>query len=377
MKRTEDTSSLSLSPTRKITRKVFNSFSVRPYHTTDVEKALQLLKSCFPNRIDYAEWTWKYDQGFQVPFQVAESGGELVGMYPVLTLRLKLGNEVRLVMQPQDVCIHPDYRGGKILRAMLKANESTARVSGIPFMFGFPTEGHFKVGIRMLGYKDLFRLMVWRRSLSRGLRIQSRLPSGLVQQFAYSAGSTFQEILLIGKRKKRAMGQGIEVTNLQQFNVIADRLWEKISHQVHFGIVRDANYLNWRYVKRPGHFFHILGVLHHGHLEGYCIFRDNLIRPDGIRAGVLMDLVAIEPAVTQVLMDAALARMRKARCGYVMALTHTAMDTASILANAGFVPDPHAEPIIFCTPYSGDLNLQELKQPSNWLLAYGDTDHMG
>ncbi len=122
----------------------------------------------------------------------------------------------------------------------------------------------------------------------------------------------------------------------------------------------------------------VIGAIRNVHMDGYNVFRDNISRPDGIRMGVLMDLVAADTAVVHKLVNTALTLMHAARCWYAVALANPAMLTAQILAATGFNPDPHEEPFIFVIkPYATDLYIQALSEPASWLLSYGDTDHMG
>lgn len=354
-------------------------FIVRAYRPGDATKALQLLEESFPGCRDLDEWIWKFEQPVtnrQISFPVTEAGGRLVGMYPGCMLRLQMDEMVGLVMQPQDVCIHPSYRGGAILRAMLRSNKVISRAANIQFLFGFPTAEHFKAGVRMLGYMELFRLMVWRRPLTRGLRIQGRLHSSLARRISYTLGSILHEFFF--SWRKSVSAKAIQITELYRFDESVNQIWERVKSQVRFAFVKDAAYLTWRYLDRPGRLFKILGATQNGRLDGYCVFRDNLARPDGTRAGVLTDLVATDSTTAYKLVETALAKMRTARCGYVIALAHPSMITAPILANTGFFPDLNEGTIIVSIkPYATDLDIQALRQSANWLLAYGDTDHMG
>src|SRR3974377_564269 len=163
-------------------------YTVRPYDLEDAGEAFRLFQACFLQQRERAEWAWKFERMLtnpQPPFHVVEAGGQLVGMYPVRTLRLQVGDRVRLAPQCQDVCIDPAHRGGRIIRALLRANEEAWKAADVPLIFGFPTAEHMKVGARLLGYLDLFHLQVWSRRLARGLRLQARLPFDWARRLAY------------------------------------------------------------------------------------------------------------------------------------------------------------------------------------------------
>jgi hypothetical protein len=307
-------------------------------------------------------------------FGVAEADGRLVGLYPTRAVRLQMGETVRVAVQCEDVCIHPDYRGVAIMQALLRASERGLPAS-VALGFGFPTAAHMRFGGRVLGYVEMFHLQVWHRRLARGLRVQARLRADWARRVAYAGGAFLRNLRDL--RQAEMSDRTVRVADLRQFDA-ADGLWERVRRGLRSAVVRDAAYLTWRYLERPGRPFRVLGAIRHGRLDGYCVFRDDLVRPDGFRAGALMDLVATDTAAARRLVEAALGRMRAARCGYALALAHAAFVTAPTLAAAGFAPDPAEEMVSVCAKsYAPDLDVKALREPGDWLLAYGDTDHLG
>lgn len=355
------------------------SFSLRQYKADDVAEAVRLYRLCFQVERSPAVWEWKYGDTAanpQVPFHVAGAEAGLVGLYPTRTVRMQLDETVRLVPQCHDVCVHPDWRGGRIVRGLLEANEAVWRRSGAPFAYGFPTEAHRKYGGRTMGYIEMFPLLVWRRPLTRGLRLQAVLHAEWARKAVYAAGALWRDVT--AERRPKAAGGDVLVVPLASFDDSVDQLWERVRSQVRFAVVRDAAYLRWRYLDAPGRPFRILGATRRDRLEGYCVFRDDLARPESCTAGAVMDLVATDPATAGGLLEETLAGMRKARCSYALALAHPKSPSASILADAGFEPEPGQEPVVFIfKSYRPGFDSEPLKQPANWLLTYGDTDHAG
>lgn len=355
------------------------SFTLRRHQASDTANAVELYRLCFQVDRSQAVWEWKCRDtpaNPQVPFHVAEAEAGLMGLYPTRTARMQLNETVRLVPQCHDVCIHPNWRGGRIVRALLEANEAIWPQAGVPFAYGFPTEAHRKFGARTMGYKEMFPLLVWRRPLTRGLRLQAALRHEWARRIVYAAGALWRDIA--AERRPKVPRGDIRVAPLAAFDDRVDQLWERVRTQVRFAVVRDAAYLRWRYLDAPGQHFQILGATRDDRLEGYCVFRDGLTRPEGCTAGAVMDLVSANPETAYTLLEHSMARMRAARCGYALALAHPDSPIGSILATAGFEPDPGQEPIILITGfYSPDFDPRPLKEPSNWLLTYGDTDHLG
>jgi hypothetical protein len=349
----------------------------RPYRPADFERIRKLYQACFAIDMDAAVWAWKFDTVLTDPqpaFHVAESGDELVGTYPTRALRFQFGDQLRVVTQAQDVCVHPQHRGGTILRGIFRANINSESQAGVPFLFGFPNPEHLKVGVRIFNYIGIFPLSVWFRPLTRGIGLQNRAP--WLRGAAYGLGARLQRRRT--PDRPPPPGDRTSIVDLARFDAAVDGLWQRVRAQFHFAVVRDAAYLNWRYADRPGGLFHCLGAVRDGQLTGYCVYRDNLVRPDCWRVGAVMDLVAADPATAGQLTQAALTRMQAARCGFALAMAHPASAAAAALVATGFAPDPDARNIIATIrPYEAGLDIPLLQQPERWLLNYGDTDHMG
>lgn len=354
-------------------------YVIRPYRTGDFDRIRALYRACFSIELDGPDWAWKFDAALTDPqpaFHVAACGADLVGVYPTRSLRVQVGDTVRVLTQAQDVCVHPQHRGGAVLKGLFKANEATERGAGVPFLFGFPTADHMKVGIRIFKYIDMFHLIVWFRPLTRGIGLQARLPAAALRAPAYALGARLQALRT--PRLAFAGGDTVRIADMASFNHAADDLWELVRSRYCFAVVRDAAHLNWRYVARPGGRFRILGAWHGDRLAGYCVYRDNMVRPDCWRVGALMDLLAVEPAVARELAQVALDRMRAARCGYAVALAHPDSQVAPVLREAGFEPDPGMGEVHVATRcYADGLDLTTYQRPAEWLLNYGDTDHLG
>ena len=355
------------------------AFTVRPYRPQDRAAASGLYQQSFPGKRDPAEWIWKFGHRLtdsDPSFHVAEVDGRLVGLYPTRAVRLQIGASVRVAVQCEDVCVHPEHRGVAIMRAMVRANEESLRRARVALAFGFPTAAHLSFGSRFLGYAELFRLQVWHRRLARGLRVQAKLRSDWARRVAYTGGALLQNLRAL--RQPEMSDRTLRVAERRQFDVATDGLWDRVRGRLRAAVVRDAAYLTWRYSARPGRAFRVLHAVRHGRLDGYCVFRDDLVRSDRVRAGALMDLVATDRAAARALLEAALARMRAARCGYALALTHPAFETAPTLAAAGFAPEAAGETVSVCAKsYATDVDVNALREPSDWLLGYGDTDHLG
>jgi hypothetical protein len=76
----------------------------------------------------------------------------------------------------------------------------------------------------------------------------------------------------------RARIPGVSVVQIESFDDVIDRLWQRASRDYPVMAVRDRRYLNWRFVARPDATYTMLTAVNGSETIGYLIFR---VREDG------------------------------------------------------------------------------------------------
>jgi hypothetical protein len=160
------------------------------------------------------------------------------------------------------------------------------------------------------------------------------------------------------------------------FGTEFDRLWASIAPSVAVGLVRDAAYLNWRYVANPAYRYHRLALHDAGRLRGLVV--GSARRIFGVDAMLLVDLVAEggEPAIGAALLHALVADARRQDLGMIAALAIPGSILFTVLRRCGFVrvpgrldPRPFRTAGVVFDPTSGRAS-----NPAAWYFSWGDTD---
>lgn len=206
---------------------------IRPTRSEDLPSLSALFEQRFGHPLDPDEWEWKYRL---LPGEsrslVAVVGGEVVAHAGALCLpaRLKQGEA--------DIWQLVDFAGtartglrpplvdlGRALLADLP------RPQDAPWIFGFPSERHFRLGERVFGYKPLFEIET----------LAGPLPEG-------------------GSDARLEIGD--------QAGEWAERIWERCGVA---GVRRSAAFLAWRYWGRPRRYYRFYRLVSGGE-EGLAVF---------------------------------------------------------------------------------------------------------
>ncbi len=334
---------------------VSNSYTIRNYQPGDEDGILQLLNEVFAeDNPDYTprtmqQWRWQYEQnpcGHEIVVAQAEGGG-IVGHYACLPARAKVRDRIVQCSQGVDSMVNGEYRRRlKSEGLFLKTARFYFDEHGVParnaYGYGFPNKKALRLGMKMLAYRPAF----------------SPVPALARNLFEHADDSDLDTDIR-------------QIVELDKLDNRVDRLWEGLADQVSLGTVRDARYLNWRYLDCP-HARYVVFALADaaGELRGLYIGRENWSGPPIFALAELLVSDDDQQAIVALLAHAvAEARVRgQQRVEFWCRPGSRVFDCVS---SHGFKVED--SPFHLCIkPYDETLDLDWIQD--NWYFSIGDSD---
>ena len=260
-------------------------YEFREYRAGDLPSLLDCYNTVFradnPRHVDRTPAQWEYlfernPAGRRVWLALAED--KVVAQYAALPSRVWMAGAVRTFAQIVDSMVHPEHRSG-LKRPGLFV------LTALPFFeayggrqkdwvhYGWPVESAWRIGKTFLQYEVV--------------RTQTAL----------------------AREPDRSAAAPPEVERLARFDQQARWLYDRCVGDFGASTIRDAEYLNWRYVENPFHEYALYGVRDaQGDLRGYAVYR--LADWKLPRMGVIVDWLVPpgEPEVGELLRRAIDAR---------------------------------------------------------------------
>lgn len=225
---------------------------IRPYRPGDEGAILDLFQRVFGVNRSLEHWRWKFlDNPAGLYVRVAETpSGELIGHYGTLPVLMKWGDRNLILTQIIDVMVDSRIRRGlkrpglfaMLSECSIASIGSPGRASG---GYGFPTPEHLRIGQRVSGYVSLHPVRTLVKDLNTG-----SAPGGATTWF-------------------------LTVEEVTRFGAETDRLWQRCQEALSVAIVRDARYMNWRYIDCPDVTYKVLAARHRfsGEIGGAAVLR--------------------------------------------------------------------------------------------------------
>jgi GNAT superfamily N-acetyltransferase len=342
--------------------------SVRAYRDGDEPAIVALFESAFGRQISIDHWRWKFKHaGWSLPnvwLAVAEE--RPVFQCGGIPIPFQLGSRRVTQMHVCDVMTAPDFRRRGLHTQVSRHAYDFWREQGVAFVSGMPNENWGKTA-SALGWRPLFRLQ-W---LMRPLRPEAFIVRRLGLPFAPRAsllGPLWGAVWRTGARRDAAVTTEAVTAAGKEF----DQIWNRCREDYCFSIIRDAAWVQWRFLSPPTQPYRVVLARREGEPIGYSALRLTT-RADRTTAQ-LAEIVAPEssPGVRATLLADVLETAKASRAESIVTLAVPGTTPFRFLRSAGFLRGPAFN--VEFVPLACDLPETEMHDPLKWQLSGADFD---
>jgi GNAT superfamily N-acetyltransferase len=241
----------------------------------------RLFNACFRKSKDERTFVWKYDDNPDGPAIArvaveapgappagsAGSPGRVAGAYAYMPRRFLRDGQPAVLMQASDAMTDDAWRGRGIFTGLDQLVAAQAGEQGIRLAFAYSgrqsLSGFLRNGWRIIGHASMYR-----RSF-RHRRALLRVPR--VGRVAALAAPTLDAYSSWKDRRRLPAPGASELRRIERFDAAVERLFAAAAPRVGLVGVRDARWLNWRYVDTPSRRHECYGLYRDDHLRAYVV----------------------------------------------------------------------------------------------------------
>lgn len=133
-------------------------------------------------------------------------------------------------------------------------------------------------------------------------------------------------------------------------------------------VLRDKDYLNWRYISHPTRNYNIYRAIEKDEMKGFIILRKTKLM--GFNCAVIVDLLSIDEKALHVLIERGISYSKDEKVDLVCFMVPKTHKYYKIFKKCGFFRSPKTFRFMIY-PHE---NKKELLDPKNWYVTWGDTD---
>lgn len=363
-------------PYKGVSQLMSEKWVIRLYKEGEEKSLNDFFCFVFQKQRSLRQWHWEFLENPATAnlakpiIVVAETEGEIIGHASVVPVFLKYKNNTFLVALGADASVRPAFRELKLLVDLVEYAKRVAMKEGAILQFGFPTY-YYPVVKRLLRYKDLCSLPILFRRLNWRLALQTRfprLPTVFIRSIARLSNRCYSMLLAL---KHGSRESEVVVREVPYFDHRIDSLWDKAKERYEIMLVRNQQFLNWRYAYKPED-PHTILIAEQGHdILGYIVL--NVKRLQDATVGFVMDFLALEGSIDALLVKAALRYLLSQEVDYALCRVLREDPVSATLRRYGFWERPEFPPMHgLYHLFSAGVDETFLQDPKNWHLTYGD-----
>jgi NAD(P)-dependent dehydrogenase (short-subunit alcohol dehydrogenase family) len=315
-------------------------------------------------------WRWMFlDSARRLAVEprvwVYRDQGRIVGQMGSIPVRLKLGDEERQTGWLVETMVLKEHRSQAVgSRLIVQAHEDQ------PASLSLGQTAEAREILFHLGWKQIAPLRIAQLLVRPENVLKGKLPGPA----AWAAGLGLRATSTV--RGLFTEPSSFEERSVDRFDERHDRLWQTMAKDVTCGVVRDASYLNWKYVDQPGQDFLRLELSDASGVRAVAVWM--LREPDQnyrYRRAFLVDLV------TPLAGAAALQQVVRASCD-VAARTgvdallchHIGAPLTSALQKSGFRLRQPERFLVADTAPLLEAARRQVQDADGWFVTQGDSD---
>lgn len=356
---------------------------VRLYREGDESSIIPLLEAGFDGWPHFdlgcepiEHWKWKF---LSNPYKimsigVSEEKGRIVGVSHQIFQRLKFFDNIHLLTQGVDNSVSPDYRKRGLSKTMFDLTREEYTIRGAVFSNWSTGNKHlidFALKHPELYHRYPFRFVHLVKIKDVGYHFRIRPSDNMwLKKIGYKTLSALKPM------KKPVIEEEIKVSEINCFSDIFDDFWERIKDSYDYIVVRDREFLNWRYCDKRGGDYKILSATRDEELLGFIVLRTNRY-DEGYHIGYIVDFLTDSDDAIGSLVDRSLDFFDSKGINMINYLGSRGGRNHLNLAKFGFYDSRQDFYQFYTNLVEGkELSKIESVDPYRIHFSYGDTDHI-
>lgn len=344
---------------------------MREYTDEDKENVFDLRRAVYNGPFNYDEWDWKF-QSSKILVAVNDKD-EVVSLRPTVKIKLKFKDKILTAGMNVDVMTHPDYQRMGIFSSLVDESFKKLNEEKIHIVYTFPNNFSFPGYQKRIKWNHVASIPLLVKVINPKNVVNYYITNSYVQKCINPLASTFNRML--SKNNKHNV-KNLLIEEVTFFDKDYDRLWQELSNQFEIAVVRDSNYLNWRYLERPDYNYKAFSARRDGNLTGYIVLReDNLFN---FKLGLIVDIISKDTETFNLLISHAYEIFKDKNIDIMGCLMLNTSSYFNELKKAGFINLPKKftpKEFYFVVKADEDIiSKDEVYSSKNWFLTFGDID---
>ncbi len=344
---------------------------------TGSDEELEKYRQCFAENgseksIELLRWFHQQNLPCRqaIYYAIDKKTAEIAGIYTYLPVLIKCMDKVVSALQSFDTLTDHRHRSKGLFIKLASQLEKEERTKDNVLVYGFPNENSVHGFVKKLHFTYFGEVPF----LIKPIRVSYVINKILKKK---SHVSSEEVNCTIQSAEEVNLKNNCSVKRIARFDQSYEELWKRVSPGINIGINRDAAYMNWRYVNKPGENYSRYGFYENGILKGIVVF--TLKNKHDGRIGYLMEVLFDPESKTagKKLLQFCSKVLRKNKADLILAWCYPHSFNYNCHRKAGFYKFPEKirpQKLGVITKTLNSDHQSEISDVKNWYFSYSDSD---
>ena len=312
----------------------------------------------------YYRWMYEANPAGRAIVHSARHRGAVVSTFAIAPKTIQIDGHKIVIGKTMDMFTDPAYQGKGLIKRCTDAVFQEAKSSEMGGWYVTPSVNSYPIFKEKWGYREDLHLIYRARILDYSEVLSAAIKP---RRLGHAVGVVADAVLSVLPKRAAGLGDGYETVTIGRFGAEADELWAEVAAGYKVALVRDAAYLNWRYIDNPDDYW-VIGVSQVGKLIGLMVLTTTVRR--GIKVGEIMDYVcAVDDRATfNELVRLALVDFEQRGCALAQAWSIKGTTRDAWMTKAGLFLARTEVKFLISPQYPSPA----IYDPEAWLLTQGD-----
>lgn len=326
---------------------------------------------------DFAQHFYRNPGGKSIVPVIRNNQGDVVGCIWLEPLRIRFNKKNYLGATGTNMVIKPEYRNTFAFTKLMRRFKQALEDENIPLHFSFVSEKKYR-HLNRSKSKCISLIPLLAKPLNLRSLVETYFASRRQRFLVSLMGPALSPFLF--RQHLFTSGTAIVVQPVDQFDERFDHFWSQVQDKYCIMVIRDQDFLSWRFSRISGRDYHTLTAWASGQMLGYVVLRCSTIL--GVKAGLIMDFLVDDNKLGQIAGSRLLAEAETYFRVQQMSMTAALMPSSAaeyrILRRDGYVRvpqsfSPRSFRFAFFVHDVSDKDLMSLSAQS-WFITMGDRD---
>jgi hypothetical protein len=312
---------------------------------------------------EYYHWMYFRNPAGKAIVYCARHNGKIIGSFAMAPKKMQINGKYFLCGKTMDMFTDPAYQGLGLMTQLANRVFESSKKQQLNLWYVTPSKNSYPIFKNKWKYIESFEITYMMKFLEISPLLESKIKSKVVSNIV---GFPIKQIQKLGRLFSKSLSN-YAIEEIYEFDIEADKLWENINKNLKISLLKNSEYMNWRYVDNPDD-YSIFAFKRDGQLQGLLILKFTVRR--GLKVGEIVDYVcdAEDYNLRQSMFKYAIKYFRDNDCAVCQSWVIDGSEMEKEIRKSGIGYKRNKLKFLL----SPDSSIKQFYEKQNWMITQGD-----